>query len=571
MDFLILIGIGAAAIVGLIIFLCCIYKVADIDKALIITGGKEPVIKVSGGSFVIPVFRKAQYFDLCMLTVKADRDEIRTITSVPIITDWTAQIRPDTNDMKNLHKAIISFKERGQTGIIQDVKLTLTGAVRDIVASMTPEAVLRDKAEFAQKVRETVEDEMRNMGMELVSLNIQDISDNNHYYDNIAALDMEDKRLAAENKRADIDRDVRKKKAEAEQDASQNELESQLAIAAKQRDNDLKRAGFKAETDKAQADAEVAGQLQKTIRQQEVAEQQGRVEVVRQEQANLAAIKEKEVRVTRAQTEREESLIAADADAQSRKIQADAGVEVAERESRAIKITADATAEKVRKEGQAVADVEKQKGAAEAEVVRQRGLAEAEVKRQQGLAEAEVAKQQGLAEAEAERAKLMAQADGERALAEARASNDKVNFEIEKIRIEQDARIVIATKTAEIMANLGKNAEFVNIGGCATGNSLNGGTGNVLLDTLANIPALMKTLDVENKALNGKSFNEELKGLIGAVTEPAKGFLVNKTEVIKTESKDASTAAVEPQIGVESAPDNTSSSQNVETPLTPSN
>lgn len=508
---------------------------------------------------------------LSLLTVKADRDEIRTITSVPIITDWTAQIRPDTNDMKNLHKAIISFKERGQAGIIQDVKLTLTGAVRDIVASMTPEAVLRDKAEFAKKVRETVEDEMRNMGMELVSLNIQDISDNNHYYDNIAALDMEDKRLAAENKRADIDRDVRKKKAEAEQDASQNELDSQLAIAAKQRDNDLKRAGFKAETDKAQADAEVAGQLQKTIRQQEVAEQQGRVEVVRQEQANLAAIKEKEVRVTRAQTEREESLIAADADAQSRKIQADAGVEVAERESRAIKITADATAEKVRKEGQAVADVEKQKGAAEAEVVRQRGMAEAEVKRQQGLAEAEVAKQQGLAEAEAKRAKLMAQADGERALAEARASNEKVNFEIEKIRIEQEARIVIATKTAEIMANLGKNAEFVNIGGCATGNSLNGGTGNVLIDTLANIPALMKTLDVENKALNGKSFNEELKGLVGAVTEPAKGLLVNKTEVIKTESKDASTAAVEPQTSVESAPDNTSSSQNVEPPLTPSN
>lgn len=571
MDFLILIGIGAAAIVALIIFLCCIYKVADIDKALIITGGKEPVIKVSGGSFVIPVFRKAQYFDLCMLTVKADRDEIRTITSVPIITDWTAQIRPDTNDMKNLHKAIISFKERGQTGIIQDVKLTLTGAVRDIVASMTPEAVLRDKAEFAQKVRETVEDEMRNMGMELVSLNIQDISDNNHYYDNIAALDMEDKRLAAENKHADIDRDVRKKKAEAEQDASQNELDSQLAIAAKQRDNDLKRAGFKAETDKAQADAEVAGQLQKTIRQQEVAEQQGRVEVVRQEQANLAAIKEKEVRVTRAQTEREESLIAADADAQSRKIQADAGVEVAERESRAIKITADATAEKVRKEGQAVADVEKQKGAAEAEVIRQRGMAEAEVKRQQGLAEAEVIKQQGLAEAEAKRAKMMAQADGERAQAEARASNEKVNFEIEKIRIEQDARIVIATKTAEIMANLGKNAEFVNIGGCATGNSLNGGTGNVLIDTLANIPALMKTLDVENKALNGKSFNEELKGLVGAITEPAKGLLVNKTEVIKPESKDAVAAAVEPQIGVESAPDNTSSSQNVEPPLTPSN
>lgn len=58
--------IGAGIVAALVIFFCSIYKVADIDKALIITGGKEPIIKVSGGSFVIPIFRKAQYFDLCM-------------------------------------------------------------------------------------------------------------------------------------------------------------------------------------------------------------------------------------------------------------------------------------------------------------------------------------------------------------------------------------------------------------------------------------------------------------------------------------------------------------------------
>ena len=516
-EMLIPIGIGVGVLVALIIFLCSIYKVADIDKALIITGGKEPVIKVSGGSFVIPIFRKAQYFDLCMLTVKADRDEIRTITSVPIVTDWTAQIRPDTADMNNLHKAIISFKERGQQGIIQDVKLTLTGAVRDIVASMTPEEVLKDKALFAQRVKETVEDEMKNMGMELVSLNIQDISDNNHYYDNIAALDMEEKRLAAENKRADIDRDVRKKRADAEKDASQNELDSRLAIAEKQRDNDIKKAGFKAETDRANADAEIAGELQHTIRQQEVAEQQGRVEVVRQEQANLAAQKEKAVIATKAEAEKERQRIEAEATANVNKISAETRVQVAEKDANAMKIAAEATAEKTRKEGQAVADVTKQKG-----------LAEAEVTKQKGLAEAEVTKQRGLAEAEAERARLMAQADGERALADARASNEKVNFEIEKLKIEAEARITIATKTAEIMAEVGKNAEFVNIGGGASGNgALHSPTGNVLLDTLAGIPALMKTLNVENQALNGQSFNDELKGLVGSVAEPMKGMLVN--------------------------------------------
>lgn len=526
MGWLIPAGIVVGILVVVVAFLCAIYKVADIDKALIITGGKEPVIKVSGGSFVIPIFRKAQYFDLCMLTVKADKDEIRTITSVPIVTDWTAQIRPDTSNMDNLKKAIMSFKERGQEGIITDVKLTLTGAVRDIVASMTPEAVLRDKAEFAQKVRGTVEDEMRNMGMELVSLNIQDISDRNHYYDNIAALDMEEKRLAAENKRAQIDQEVRKKKAEAEKAASHAELESELAIAEKQRDNNLKQAEFKAETDTANANAEIAGQLQTTKRMQEIAEQEGRIEVVRQEQANLAAIKEKEVIVTRAHAEKEKDMIAADAAANVEKIKADAKVQIAEKQASAIKIEADANAEKVRQEGQAVADVERQKGAAQAEVVRQRGLAEAEVEKQQGLAAAEVAKQKGLAEAEAERAKLMAQADGERALAEARASNEKVNFEIEKIRIEAEARVTIATKTAEIMAEIGKNAEFVNIGGGAQGPGAIG-TGNVLMDTLASVPVLMKTLNAENQALNGKSINEEVEGLVGSVVGPMKGMLVN--------------------------------------------
>lgn len=485
---LIPIGIAAVVIIAFIIFLCSIYKVADIDKALIITGGKKPVIKVSGGSFVIPIFRKAQYFDLCMLTVPANQDEIKTTTSVPIIVDWTAQIRPDTNDEAKLKKAIISFKERGKDGIIDDVRLTLTGAVRDIVAGMTPEEVLRDKTKFAENVKDTVADEMANMGMELVSLNIQDITDNNGYYDNIAALDSQEKRKEAENKNAEVDKEIRSKKAEAEKLAAEKELDSKLAIAEKQKSNDLKIAEFKMQTDKANADASIAGELQLTIRNQEIEEQKGKVEIVKQEQANLAAQKEKEVIATKAEAEKRKSEIEAEALANQEKIKADATVQVAEKEAAATKLTAEANAEKIRKEG---------------------------------TAEAEVIKQKGLAEAEIEKQKLMAQAEGERALADARASNDKVNFEIEKIKVEANARIQIATKTAEIMSEIGKNAEFVNIGGTHSGES----SGNVLIDTLKSVPGLMKTLNVENQALNDKSINDELQNLITSLVGPIKGLL----------------------------------------------
>lgn len=518
------IGIGIVILAALLLIAKSMYKVASVDKALIVTGGKEPKVYKSGGAFVIPVFRKYDYFDLSMLTVTASGDEIMTSTSVPITIDWTAQIRPDTSSTESLLKAIISFKERGKEAIINDTRMTLMGGVRDVVAQMTPESVLSEKAVFSNKVKNLIEDEMLNMGMEIVSLNIQDINDNNGYYDNIAELDMQDKRREAEKKKATVDQAIRTQNAESEREASQNELQSELAIAEKTRDNKLKMAAFKAETDKADADAEIAGELQRTVRQQEVAEQQGRVQVVKQEQANLAAQKRKEVIATEAEAEKQKKRIEAEADANVKTISAEAKVKVAENEATAIKIEANAQAEKTKTEGDAVAAVTKKKGEAQADVTRQQGLAQAEVAKQQGLADAEVIKQRGLAEAEVEKQKLMAQAEGERALAEARASNDKVNFEIEKLKIETEGQVRIATKAAELMGSVGSKAEFINFGGSQTG-----GSGNVLTDTLMSIPELMRTLNAKNQALNGKPFNDELRGLVASALDPAKGILATTT------------------------------------------
>lgn len=512
------------AIVLLIAFLCSIYKVADVDKALIITGGKEPVIKVSGGSFVIPIFRKAQFFDLCMLTVPADGDEIKTITAVPIVVDWTAQIRPYIGDTEILKKAIISFMERGQKGIIDDVKLTLMGSVRSVVANLTPEQVQSDKESFKIDVEKAVTDELKEMGLELVSLNIQDVTDNNGYYDDLAAKAREEKRKEAACVRAEANQKIREAEAESNKLAQQRELDAELSIAEKKRDNDLKKAGFKAETDKANADADIAGQLQKTIRQQEIAEHEGRVAVVQQEQANLAAKKEQEVKKTNAETAKIEATIKAQEDSEVATINAKAKAQVAEEEAtgkaRALEAEANGKAKALETEATGKAKAIEAEATGKAKAIEAESTAEANATRAKGEAEADIIAKKGMAEAEATKARLLAEAEGEKELAAARASNEKVNFEIEKIKIEADMRVQIATNTAQIMAEIGKNAEFVNIGGSSTGNN-----GNVLLDTLAGIPSLMKTLDVENQALNGQSFNDEVKDLVTAIAGPIKGML----------------------------------------------
>ena len=554
-----LIGLIIVAI-GILVFLACIYKVANIDKALIITGGKEPVIKVSGGSFVIPIFRKADYFDLCMLTVKADKDEIKTATAVPIIADWTAQIRPCVKDPEKLKTAIISFKERGNEGIIADVKLTLMGAVRDCVASMTPEGILTDKEKFKQEVQKSVADEMDNMGLELVSLNIQDVSDRNGYYDNIAALDSADKDQAAKIKQAEVDQATREKQAQARKaaeiaEATANKetqiarMDAELAEKEKRKDTDMKLAEFKIQTDTANANAAVAAELQETIRRREVEERKGAVEVMKAEQENLAAQKQREVMITRAEAEKAQMRINAEADANVKAIEAeaiirveehkadaarkaaqgDADVEttkatarvtVAEKDSAAVKLRAEAKAEETRAEGTAEADVAKAKA-----------IADAEGKKAALLAEAEGIKAQQLAEAEGIKAKKLAEAEGERALAEARAANDKVNFEIESLKIQTEAQIQIATATAQIMANIGQNAEFVNIGGGnlpgITGNS---GTGNVLVDTLSYMPVLMKMLNTQNEALNDRPVTEEIRDLSEAALSGLGALHGNESE-----------------------------------------
>lgn len=556
------IGIGIAILVVVIIFLMSIYKVADVDKALIITGGKEPVIKVSGGAFVIPIFRKASYFDLCMLTVPADADEIKTSTAVPVVCDWTAQIRPCASNLEKLRIAIISFKERGNQGIIDDVRLTLMGAVRDVVAAMTPEQILRDKEEFKRRIQTGVSDELDNMGLELISLNIQDITDKNGYFDNIAAIDAADKRQEADVKKAEVDKITRQKQAEARKEAeiSESKARQEAEIARmnaeqtekeKRKETDMKLAQFKTETDTANANAEIAKELQATIRQKEVEERKGAVEITRQEQANLAAQKEREVMITRAEADKETQRVNAEASANVLAIEADAKIHVAEREADAARKVAQGQADVATTEAEArvkvaTKDAEAIKKTAEAQAakIREEGKAATDVSKAKALAESEGIKAKRLAEAEGVKASLLAQADGERALADARASNEKVNFEIEKLKIQTEAQIKIATAQAEIMANIGQNAEFVNIGG--GGASATGGTGNVLIDTLSQLPALMKVLNVENQALNGRSVTEEVKDIskalgagLGTLRKDEASKEITKTHNINNDSEES--------------------------------
>ena len=303
-------------------------------------------------------------------------------------------------------------------------------------------------------------------------------------------------------------------------------MSAQEAIAARQRDKDIKIAQFLAETQIEQKRAERASDLENQTIEQQLAERAGAVEVEKQKQAKLAASAEQEVLVTKAETKKRTDVISAEAAAQRGVIEAQGRADAeaaettrkAEAEATARKTTAQGTAEALRTEASAEADATRQKGQAEADAIAAKGKADAEAIRAKGLAEAEAA----------------------RALADANAANDKVNFELESLKIETSARVEVATNVAKVMAEVGKNATFYDFGGHAATDATDGS--NLFTRVIGDLPMLFAKANAEGKALNGEDVQDTVQKLTEALVGPLAGALGKKPAV--TDGKPASDTSV---------------------------
>lgn len=490
------------------------YKVAGADEALVITGGKKEARVLPGGGAFIPWGCKSDFFPLGVMTVRSDDQETHTVQMIPVVVKWTAQLRADVETEGALEKAVRGFGGYDSNDISGSLKQTLDGEVRAVVATMTPEQVITDKVNFADQVTKGVAPRMEELGYKLVSLNIAEVSDKGQHYENLAAKDREAKREAAETLKAEAQKAIDIKVAETKRASTEAELARDLAIDEKRREVTLRQAAIKIETDTATADADVAGELQREVRNQELAARRGEVAVVEAQQDQLAADAQRAAALTRAETERQRDVIAAQArkdqdeiaaaaKARQDEIAAEAAAKVAERK-------AAGQARAAREEAQGHADAVNLTADAEADKVRKTGLAEAEMERAKGEAKAAAILAEGKAEAEAERE-----------LAEARAAHGGVNKEIEIAKINATARVEIATAYGTAMHEVGKNVTILQTGGGGAS-----GGGNLLTNLLGGLPGLAKELDVQSEVLNGTSFNDVLAGLVNSIKGNAPAVVV---------------------------------------------
>jgi flotillin len=385
----------AAIIIIAIIIIAAGYVKAPPDRAFIISGiRKVPRILIGRAGIKVPFFERVDKLYLGQMTV-----DIKTEQSVPtndfinVNVDAVAKVRIGTTP-DAIQLAAKNFLNKNPEQITLDLQDSLQGNMREIIGTLALKAINTDRDSFSDQVMEKASKDMSKLGIEILSCNIQNVTDENGLINDLGMDNTSKIKKDAAVAKAQAEKEVAVEKAKADKEANDARIAADLEIAQKQRDLAMKQAELKQETDAAKAKADAAYEIQR--QEQEKAIQTNTVNAMIAKAEREAELKQKEVIV-------KQQELAADiekkADAEKYKAEKIAEAELVQRQRKAEAVKYEQEQEAEARKAQA----EAQKYAAEQEAagIKAKYDAEAAGIEAKGRAEAEAIKAKGLAEAEA--------------------------------------------------------------------------------------------------------------------------------------------------------------------------
>lgn len=401
-----LVVIPIVAIAVLILLLVVLgYVKAPTDKAYVISGmSKDPKFVIGHSAIRIPFLQRVDKLELKMISVDVKtKESVPTNEYINVMIDSAVKIKVGTSP-DYLKKAAENFLNKNEEYIKESVVDVLEGNIREIIGQMKLEDIVTDRKQFAEKVMENAAPDMARMGLEIISFNIQNVTDENNVIENLGIDRIVTISKSAAISRAESERDIKIARAKAEKEANDADVESKAEIAAKNNELAIKQAELKIISDQKLAEADAAYKIQEQEQRKTIEIANANADIARREkEAELAekeiALKEKKLDAEikkqaeadkfAAQQRADASLYTQQRAADAEKAQRIANAEAAkyEAEKRAEAAKASAEAERFTKEQEAAA-VQAQ-GEAEAEAIRAKGLAEAEAIKAKGEAEAE--------------------------------------------------------------------------------------------------------------------------------------------------------------------------------------
>ncbi len=378
---------------GLVIILTGYVK-APPDKAFIISGLRSrPRILIGRAGIKIPILERVDVLYLGQMTV-----DIKTEQSVPtndfinVNVDAVAKVRIGTAP-EAIQLAAKNFLNKKPEQITMDLQDSLQGNMREIIGTLALKTINTDRDSFSDQVMEKASKDMQKLGIEILSCNIQNVTDEKGLISDLGMDNTSRIKKDAAIAKAQADRDVAIAQAEADKAANDARVAAQTEIAEKNNALLIRQAELKRHSDTAKAVADAAYEIQQQEQQKTIQTATVNAQIAKTERD--AELKQKEVQV------REQELAAqvekaADAEKYRTEKQAEADLVQRQKRAEAQKYEEMKKAEAQKAQAEAAKYAAEQEAAgirakydAEAAGIRARGVAEAESIRAKGLAEAE--------------------------------------------------------------------------------------------------------------------------------------------------------------------------------------
>ncbi|QXP60403.1 flotillin family protein [Olleya sp. HaHaR_3_96] len=334
-----------AAVLFIFLFLIVLvrrYKRCPSDRILVVygkVGGGQSAKCIHGGAaFILPVIQDYQFLDLTPISIEVNlvnalsKQNIR----VNVPSRFTIGVSTEPGIMQNAAERLLGL---GQSEIQELAQEIIFGQLRLVVASMDIEEINSDRDKFLTNISQSVESELKKVGLKLINVNITDIVDESGY---IEALGKE---AAAHAINA-----ARKSVAEKTRDGS-------IGEANAVQDERTQVAAANAQAVEGENTAKIAVANSDSLRRQREAEA-GRVAVASEKVQTAKALEESyaaEQIAESARAERERSSQMADV------------IVPAEIDKRKVEIDAEARAENIRRIAKGEADAILFKAQAEAQ------------------------------------------------------------------------------------------------------------------------------------------------------------------------------------------------------------
>lgn len=380
LDFGKIIPIAIGVILAIVIFVMGYIK-APPDTAYIISGLRRKII-IGKASIRIPFFERVDKLKLQLIAV-----DVKTSSAVPTADYININVDANVNVKVSSDPTLIklgaeNFLNKETAYIAKVAREVLEGNMREIVGQMTLVAMVNDRKAFAEKVQENAAPDLNRMGLEIVSFNVQNFTDDQNLIENLGIDNVTTIQKKAAIARAESEKEIEIAKALAKKEANDARVSAETEVAQRNNELAIRQAELKKDADTQLAIADAAYQIQQEEQRKSIEISKANADIAASEKAIDLKAKEAEVKEKaldaeikkKAEADRYKAQQEADAKLYQLKKEAEADRFQREQEAEAQKAEAEAQKFAKMQEAEGIAAV----GKAEADAIRAKGLAEAE-------------------------------------------------------------------------------------------------------------------------------------------------------------------------------------------------